>query len=43
MNFKVLTILSVSVLTLGLGACNTIGGAGEDIEHAGEAVQDAAR
>lgn len=35
-----LVILALSVLSL--GACNTIGGAGQDIENAGEAVQDAA-
>lgn len=37
-----LTILALSALTLGLTACNTLDGAGQDIENAGEAVQDAA-
>ena len=32
----------LAVLGLGLGACNTVQGAGEDLENAGEAVQDAA-
>lgn len=27
----------------GLGACNTLDGVGQDVEQAGEAVQDAAR
>lgn len=36
-----LTILTVSFLSLGLSACNTIAGAGKDIENAGAAVQDA--
>jgi len=38
-------ILTLTVLILGaasLGACNTIDGAGKDIEQAGETVQDAA-
>ncbi len=39
------TILTLGFIALGavsLSACNTINGAGHDIEHAGEAVQDAA-
>jgi predicted small secreted protein len=36
------TIATLFVLGLGLSACNTVGGAGQDIENAGEAVQDAA-
>ncbi len=32
----------LAVLGLGVAACNTVQGAGEDIENAGEAVQDAA-
>lgn len=36
-----LIILSGFVLT-SVTACNTVDGAGRDIEHAGEAVQDAA-
>ncbi|GAC35515.1 entericidin A/B family lipoprotein [Paraglaciecola polaris] len=32
----------VAILVLGLTSCATIDGAGQDIESAGEAVQDAA-
>lgn len=39
---KTLTILSLTVMAFGLSACATISGAGQDIEAAGEAVQDAA-
>ena len=41
---KTTKILTLSVLALGifaLSACETIGGAGRDIENAGETVQDA--
>ncbi len=41
-NIRFLTLISLAILGLGLAACETIGGAGRDIEHAGEAVQDAA-
>ena len=34
-------LLSVSVL-LGLSACETMEGAGQDVENAGEAIEDAA-
>ena len=37
-----LAILSMVVMPLALSACNTMEGAGEDIEEAGESVQDAA-
>ncbi|OXY83817.1 entericidin [Oceanimonas doudoroffii] len=33
----------LAVVTLGLGGCNTLAGAGKDIEQGGEAVQEAAR
>jgi entericidin B len=36
--WSLLAVLSVSVL-----GCHTVRGAGEDIEHGGEAIQDAAR
>jgi len=39
---KLVVVLSLAVLGMGLSACNTIGGAGQDVENAGEAVQDAA-
>jgi len=38
--------LQVSLATLalaGLSACNTVDGVGQDVERAGEAVQDATR
>jgi len=35
-----LALASVSVLAL--SACNTVEGAGEDVENAGEAIQDGA-
>jgi predicted small secreted protein len=38
--FLTLTVLLLGALSL--GACETIEGAGQDIEHAGESVQDAA-
>ena len=41
-NIRNLTLLSLTVLGLGLTACNTVEGAGRDIERGGEAVQDAA-
>lgn len=40
---KILTILATLALTGAvLTACNTVDGAGRDIENAGETVQDAA-
>ena len=42
-NFKFLAVLSVLLLTAAsLTACNTMAGAGQDIEEGGEAVQRAA-
>lgn len=41
-NARILTLLSLVMLGFSLGACNTVDGAGQDIEDAGEAVQDAA-
>lgn len=40
MKLSKLTMISFSILCLTLSACETIGGAGRDIENAGEAVQD---
>ena len=34
--------LLLALTTLSLTACNTVRGAGQDVEEAGEAVQDAA-
>ncbi len=42
MNIRFFTLLSLAVMSLGLAACETMEGAGRDIEHAGESVQDAA-
>lgn len=39
---KLLGLLAFTTLSLGLTACNTISGAGQDIENGGEAIQDAA-
>lgn len=39
---KIITILFLAVIGLGLPACETMEGAGRDIESAGESVQDAA-
>jgi len=36
-------IIGLCLTAFILSACNTVGGAGEDIEAAGEAVQEAAR
>lgn len=36
-------LLLAAVLGLGLSACNTVEGAGRDIQHAGSAVEDAAQ
>ena len=40
--FKNVMLMVLAVASLGLSACNTMEGAGRDIENAGEAVQDAA-
>ena len=39
-NTKFLALIFIAVLGFNLNACNTIDGAGKDIENAGEAVQD---
>lgn len=36
---KNIIILAITISTLGLTACETVDGAGRDIENAGEAVQ----
>lgn len=41
-HIKTLSLLAFATLSLGLTACNTISGAGQDIERGGEAIQDAA-
>jgi predicted small secreted protein len=39
---KLMTITGMFILALGLGACNTMKGAGKDIERSGEKIQGAA-
>lgn len=39
---RIFTLMSLGVVSLGLSACETMEGAGRDIESAGESVQDAA-
>ena len=41
--YNILTIAVFALATFSLAACNTIEGAGQDIENAGESVQDVAR
>ena len=38
---KMLTLVAL-LLAIGTAACNTVEGAGEDIEAAGDAIEDAA-
>lgn len=41
--FKLLPVFAVALFSLGaLSACNTIEGAGQDIEAAGDKIEDAA-
>jgi entericidin B len=40
---RMMTLLLVLVLLAGLAACETMKGAGRDIEKAGEAIQRAAK
>lgn len=40
---KFLTIITIGLLSLSTVACQTVEGAGQDIENAGEAVQRAAK
>lgn len=39
---RILVTCSLMVFVLTLSACNTMEGAGEDIQDAGEGIQDAA-
>ncbi len=39
---NIITFLVLATISLALSACETMEGAGRDIEHAGESVQDAA-
>lgn len=40
--FRFAMLLALAFIGMGLSACETLGGAGRDIENAGESVQDAA-
>ena len=39
----IVTLLATISFALALGACNTIKGAGQDIQRAGGAIEDAAK
>lgn len=41
-NITFLMLLTLLAVSASLSACNTVEGAGKDIEHAGESIQDAA-
>lgn len=41
-NIRFLTIISLAVIGLGLSACETMEGAGRDIQSAGQSVEEAA-
>jgi predicted small secreted protein len=40
---KLTAVLFLGSIVLALSACNTVGGAGKDIQKAGEAVEEAAK
>ncbi|WP_334129699.1 entericidin A/B family lipoprotein [Sneathiella sp.] len=42
-NLRIFILALFAVCTLSLAACNTMEGAGEDIEDAGEAIQKGAK
>lgn len=42
MNTKMLTLLTVAAATLSLSACNTVEGAGQDIQQGGRSIEKAA-
>lgn len=39
---ETLQILSVAVMVFALAACNTVQGAGRDVQEAGDAIEEAA-
>lgn len=39
---EILQLLSLAVMVFILAACNTVQGAGRDVQRAGEAIEDAA-
>ncbi|MCC6598996.1 MAG: entericidin A/B family lipoprotein [Alphaproteobacteria bacterium] len=40
---RFLSLTAILLAGFGLSACNTLNGAGQDVENAGESIQDAAR
>lgn len=40
---NLLKLAAVALVTISVAGCNTVDGAGRDLEHAGEAVQDASK
>ena len=41
-NLTLITVLALAVLGFGLSACETVEGAGQDIQNAGQSIEDAA-
>lgn len=41
--FSLLTVFSLALAAASLSACNTVEGAGKDIENTGDAIKDKAR
>lgn len=39
---KIISVLSVLIVTVGLTACNTMSGFGKDVERGGEKIQGSA-
>jgi len=39
---KIISVLSVLIVTVGLTACNTMSGLGKDVERGGEKIQGTA-
>lgn len=40
---KMIPVVLLALATVSVTACNTIGGAGKDVERAGEKIQDASK
>ena len=40
---RLILVLSALALSLGLAACNTVKGVGQDLQKAGEKIEDAAK
>jgi predicted small secreted protein len=41
-HFRFFTLLSLTIVGVSLSACETMQGAGRDIEHAGQSIENAA-